>query len=108
MNSYTWLMQLWLSDPSVCAACDECGRYSLKDVGGVCVRPPDSSKDNKDHSHQRKTTMGLVGHLFSNVVIQEQGNTIVKYKRPSSSEALSPYGHNDHQMKVMKDMSSSS
>jgi hypothetical protein len=31
-----------------------------------------------------------VGHLFSNVVSQEQGNTIVKHKGSSSSEALSP------------------
>jgi hypothetical protein len=35
-----------------------------------------------------------VGHLFSNVVGQEQGNTIVNYYRPSSSEALSPHGYN--------------
>jgi hypothetical protein len=37
---------------------------------------------------------------------QEQGNTIVKGKRPSSSEVLSPLGHNNLQMKVMKDMPS--
>jgi hypothetical protein len=49
-----------------------------------------------------------VGHLFSNAVNQEQGNTIVKYKGPSSSEELSPHRHNDHQTKVMKDMPSSS
>jgi hypothetical protein len=35
-----------------------------------------------------------VGHLFSNDVYQEQGNTIVSYYRPSPSEVLSPYGHN--------------
>jgi hypothetical protein len=48
-----------------------------------------------------------VGHLFSNAVNQEQGNTIVKGQGPSSSEALSPLGNNDIQTKVMKDMSSS-
>jgi hypothetical protein len=37
-----------------------------------------------------------VGHLFSNVVGQEQGNTIVNYYRPSSSEALSPHEYNAH------------
>jgi hypothetical protein len=37
-----------------------------------------------------------VGHLFSNVVNQEQGNTIVNYNRPSSSEVLSPHGYNTH------------
>jgi hypothetical protein len=31
----------------------------------------------------------IVGHLFSNVVDQEQGNTIVNYCGPSSSETLS-------------------
>jgi hypothetical protein len=35
-----------------------------------------------------------VGHLFSNVVYQEQGNTIISYYGPSPSEVLSPYGHN--------------
>jgi hypothetical protein len=34
-----------------------------------------------------------VGHLFSNTVDQEQGNTIFNYYRPSSSEALSPHGY---------------
>jgi hypothetical protein len=48
-----------------------------------------------------------VGHLFSNAISQEQGNTIVRYQGPSSSEALSPNGHNDYQTKVMKDMPSS-
>jgi hypothetical protein len=48
-----------------------------------------------------------VGHLFSNVVNQEQGNIIVKDKRPSSSEALPPLGFNNHRTKVMKDMPSS-
>jgi hypothetical protein len=37
-----------------------------------------------------------VGHLFSNVVYQEQGNTIVNYYKPLSSEVLSPHGHNAH------------
>jgi hypothetical protein len=38
--------------------------------------------------------MGIVGHLFSNVVYQEQGNTIVNHYRPSSSKGLSPYEDN--------------
>jgi hypothetical protein len=42
-----------------------------------------------------------VGHLFSNAMNQEQGNTIVKDKGPSSSEALSPHGYNAHQTKVI-------
>jgi hypothetical protein len=36
-----------------------------------------------------------VGHLFSNAINQEQGNTIVNGKRPSSFEALFPLGYND-------------
>jgi hypothetical protein len=48
-----------------------------------------------------------VGHLFSNDVNQEQGNTMVKYEGPSSSEALFPLGYNDLHTKVMKDMPSS-
>jgi hypothetical protein len=48
-----------------------------------------------------------VGHLFSNVVNQEQGNTIVKDKGHSSSEALSPFGYNDLCTKVMKNTPSS-
>jgi hypothetical protein len=48
-----------------------------------------------------------VGHLFSNVVDQEQGNTIVNYYVHSSSEALSPHGNNAHQTKVKKDSPSS-
>jgi hypothetical protein len=36
-----------------------------------------------------------VGHLFSNVVNQEQANTIIKGQGPSSSEALSPFGYNN-------------
>jgi hypothetical protein len=48
-----------------------------------------------------------VGHLFSNGVDQEQGNTIVNYYGPSFSEALFPHGYNDHQTKVMKDLPSS-
>jgi hypothetical protein len=35
-----------------------------------------------------------VGHLFSDVVYQEQGNTIVNYYGPSSSEVLSLHEHN--------------
>jgi hypothetical protein len=45
-----------------------------------------------------------VCHLFSNVVSQEQGNTIVNYNRPWSSEVLSPHGYNTHQMKIKKDI----
>jgi hypothetical protein len=47
---------------------------------------------------------GIVGHLFLNVVYEEQGNTTVNYNGPSSSEALFPQGHNAHQMKVKKDI----
>jgi hypothetical protein len=47
-----------------------------------------------------------VGHLFSNVVDEEQGNTIVNYYGPSSSKALSPHGYNAHQTKVKKDIPS--
>jgi hypothetical protein len=48
-----------------------------------------------------------VGHLFSNAVDQEQGNTIVNYYGPLSFEALSSHGNNAHQMKVKKDLTSS-
>jgi hypothetical protein len=48
-----------------------------------------------------------VGHLFSNTVDQEQGNTIVNYYRPSSFEALFLQGHNAYQTKVKKDIPSS-
>jgi hypothetical protein len=48
-----------------------------------------------------------VDYLFSNVVGQEQGNTIVNYYRPSSSKALTPHGYNAHQTKVKKDIPSS-
>jgi hypothetical protein len=48
-----------------------------------------------------------VGHLFSNVVNQEQGNTIIKDKGHLSFEALFPLGFNDYRTKVMKDMPSS-
>jgi hypothetical protein len=48
-----------------------------------------------------------VGHSFSNVVSQEQGNTIVNCKGPSSSKALSPHGYNTRQTKVYKDIPSS-
>jgi hypothetical protein len=40
-------------------------------------------------------------------VSQEQGNTIVNYNRPSSSEVFSPHGYNTHQTKVEKDIPSS-
>jgi hypothetical protein len=49
-----------------------------------------------------------VGHLFSNAISQEQGNTIVNGQRPSSFEALFPFGYNDLQTKVMKGIPSSS
>jgi hypothetical protein len=55
---------------------------------------------------KRKSIL-YVGHLFSNAVGQEQGNTIVNYYRPSSSEALSLHGYNAHETKVKKDISSS-
>jgi hypothetical protein len=48
-----------------------------------------------------------VVHLFSNVVYQEQGNIIVSYYGPLSSETLSPHGYNAHQTKVKKDIPSS-
>jgi hypothetical protein len=47
-----------------------------------------------------------VGYLFSNAEDQEQGNTIVNYYGPSSSEALCPHGNNAHQTKVKKDLPS--
>jgi hypothetical protein len=47
-----------------------------------------------------------VGHLLSNVVNQEQANTIVKGQGPSSSEGLSPFRCNNLHTKVMKDMPS--
>jgi hypothetical protein len=47
-----------------------------------------------------------VDHLFSNVVNQEQGNTVVNGQRPSSSEVLSPLGYNNLQTKIMKDIPS--
>jgi hypothetical protein len=40
-----------------------------------------------------------VGHLFSNAMNQEQGNTIVNYYGPSSFEALFPHRCNAHQTK---------
>jgi hypothetical protein len=43
-----------------------------------------------------------VGHLFSNVVNQEQGNKIVNCKRDSSSKALFLHGYNTHQTKVLE------
>jgi hypothetical protein len=47
-----------------------------------------------------------VGHLFSNVVNQEQSNTIIKGHGPSSSKVLFSLGYNNLQTKVMKDMPS--
>jgi hypothetical protein len=53
-------------------------------------------------------TMGAnVGHLFSNAINQEQGNTIVNGQRHSSIETLFPLGYNDLHRKVMKDTPSS-
>jgi hypothetical protein len=53
-------------------------------------------------------TMGAnVGHLFSNAINQEQGNTIVNGQRHSSIETLFPLEYNDLQRKVMKDTPSS-
>jgi hypothetical protein len=40
-------------------------------------------------------------------VNQEQDHKIVNCYGLSSSEALSPHGHNDHQTKVKKDIPSS-
>ena len=48
-----------------------------------------------------------VGHLFSYAVDQEQGNTIVNYYGPSSSEVQSSHENNAHQTKVKKDLPSS-
>jgi hypothetical protein len=42
-----------------------------------------------------------------NIVSQEQGNTIVNRKGPSSLEALSPYECNARRTKVRKDTPSS-
>jgi hypothetical protein len=50
---------------------------------------------------------GNVGLLFSNAMNQEQGNTIVNYYGPSSSETLSPHGYNAHHTKVKKGIPSS-
>jgi hypothetical protein len=63
---------------------------------------PELADDDQDQRNQVH-----VGHLFSNTVDQEQGNTIVNYYGPSSSEALSPNGNNAHQTKVKKDTPSS-
>jgi hypothetical protein len=51
--------------------------------------------------------MQSVGHLFSIVVNQEQGNTFVKRQRPSSLEVLFPFRYNESRTKVMKNRSSS-
>jgi hypothetical protein len=53
-----------------------------------------------------KILLAVVGNLFSNVVNQEQANRTVKGQRPSYSEVLSPFGYNNLQTKVMKDMTS--
>ena len=47
-----------------------------------------------------------IDHLFSNVVDQEQGNTIVNYYGPSSYEALSSHGYNAHRTKIKKNIPS--
>jgi hypothetical protein len=57
-----------------------------------------------DVKKEGKCAYTFVVHLFSNVVNQEQGNTIVKGQVPLSSEILSTLGYNDLQTKVMKDM----
>jgi hypothetical protein len=54
----------------------------------------------------KATQLLNVGHLFSNVVDQEQDNTIVNLYRPSSYKALFPHGYNAHQTKVKKDIPS--
>jgi hypothetical protein len=48
-----------------------------------------------------------VGHLFSNAMNQEQGNTIVNYNGPPPSKALPLQGCNARQTKVKKDIPSS-
>ena len=48
-----------------------------------------------------------VGFLFSNVVDQEQVNTILKDYGPSSSETYSPFGYVGSRTKVTKDIPSS-
>jgi hypothetical protein len=48
-----------------------------------------------------------VGHLFSNVVSQEQGDTIVNCYGASSSKALFPHRYYAYQTKVEKDIPSS-
>jgi hypothetical protein len=59
---------------------------------------PSSSKLDEEQS---------VGHLFSNAIGQEQGNIIVNYYGPSSSEALTLHGYNVHRTKIKKDIPSS-
>jgi hypothetical protein len=46
--------------------------------------------------------------LFSDAIHQEQNNTIINDKNPSSFGTLSPFGYNDPQTKGMKDIPSSS
>jgi hypothetical protein len=60
-----------------------------------------------DSTQGNLANMVYVGYLFSNVVGQDQDNTIVNYYGPSSSEALSPHGYNARQTKVKKDIPSS-
>jgi hypothetical protein len=44
---------------------------------------------------------------YSQMLWEEQGNTIFNCNRPSSSKLLSPHGYNTHQTKVEKDIPSS-
>jgi hypothetical protein len=53
-----------------------------------------------------KRGYAAVGHLFSNTVDQEQGNTIVRDEVPSSSETPSPFKYNGSRTKVLKDIPS--
>jgi hypothetical protein len=50
---------------------------------------------------------GLPSKTGCDTMSQEQGNTNVNGKRPSSFEALYPLGYNDLRTKAMKDMPSS-
>jgi hypothetical protein len=50
--------------------------------------------------------MVTVDHLFSNVVDQEKGNTIVNYYGSSSSETLYLHRNNAHGTKVKKNVPS--
>jgi hypothetical protein len=70
----------------------------------VCMKIQAWSSSSPTIRGSRTYNIIVVGHLFSNVVNQEQGNTIVKGQGPSSSRVLSPFGHNNLQTKVMKNM----